>query len=228
MRAIFLCAVLCVSVPQSISAQVIAPPMEYKAAELGFTYKWFHRDVETGLIPEPQWETAAFYGRFAASDWLTITAEGGSWEVTHDDFPGQEYKRWTVGGGAVARAYSRGSLSVDATVTYNEIYDHDESTFDFDKRTYGWNAGVILDYGARFAGQSVDFWAGPMYVDDAIENYPYGADQPVRSDPENHWGIAAGAYGLFFDHASVFSYVLFLDHPQARVGLALRFGGDTE
>lgn len=210
------------------SAQIIVPPMPYKSVELGFAYKWFDRDIATGPISEATWQTATFYGRFAASDWLTISAEGGTWEITHDDFPGQEYRRWAVGLGGIARAYTRGRWSIDGTVTYNEIYDHDESAYRFDKRTYGWNAGVLADCRMVFSGQSLDLWSGPMYVDDVIENFPYGADNPIQSDPDTNWGLTLGANAVFFEHASAFGYVLFLDHPQARVGLALRLSGDDE
>ncbi len=223
-----ICVLLCACGAIDATGQIVAPPMERNAAELGFAYKWFDRDVDSGPISEPQWETATFYMRFAAFDWLTITAEGGSWEITHDDFPTQEYRRFTVGGGAIARAYTRGRWSVDATVTYNEIYDHDESAYMFDKRTSGWNAGALVDCRMTFGGQSLDLWGGPMYVDDSIENYPYGSDDPLESDPDAEWGAAMGASAVFFDYASVFGYVLFLDHPQPRIGLALRLSGDDE
>ncbi len=210
------------------SAQIIAPPMQRGAVELGVAYKWFDRDVETGPISEAQWETATFYGRFGAFDWLTLVAEGGTWHITHDEFPGQEYERWTVGGGAIARAYTRGRWSIDATLNYNEIYDHDDSAYMFDKRTSGWNAGVLVDYLFLFSEQSLDLWAGPMWVDDSIENYPYGSDEPIESEPDTRFGAATGLNAVLFDYASAFGYVLFLDHPQARIGLALRLSGDDE
>jgi hypothetical protein len=209
-------------------AQFVVPPMPRKAAELGYAYKWFDRDVESGPIDEADWQTATFYARFAPSDWLTISAEGATWDVTHEDFPGQEYRRWTVGGGANVRAYTRGRWSLDATVAYNEILDHDESPFEFDKRTTGWNVGAMVDCRLGLAGHSFDLYGGPMYVDDEIENFPYGADEPIESDPDAHWGAVLGASAVFFQHASAFTYVLFLDHPQARVGFALRLGGGEE
>ena len=199
--------------------------MNRGAAELGFGYKWFDRDIEEGPISEATWETAVFYARFAGWDWLTISAEGGLWDVEHEDFPGQPYARWTLGAGAVARAYSRGRIAVDATIAYNEIYDHDESAYRFDKRTNGLNVGVALDYRLTYDDHSLDLWAGPMFVEDSIENFAYGTDDPIESEPDANWGAAAGANAVLFKHASVFGYVLFIDHPQVRIGAALRLDG---
>jgi hypothetical protein len=206
-------------------AQIIAPVLEKHAVELGYAYKWFDRDVPAP-VDEAQWEVASFFGRFGAFDWLTLVAEGGLWGIEHDDFPGQPYSRWVIGGGLSARLYRARHWDLTATVVYSEVYDHDDSDFRFDKRTRGWNAGVLAGSSFMFSGQRLDLWAGPMFVDDLIENYTWGFDEPLTSEPETQWGVAAGAYTVIFDYISGFAYVLYADHPQVRLGIGLRSRGD--
>ena len=116
--------------------------------------------------------------------------------------------------------------SLDAHVTYNEVFDLDESTERTDHRTYGWNAGVMLNGAFALGAHRVDLYAGPMYVDDVAEVYPFSGDDPVRSEPSQHWGACAGLYGVVFEYVSGFAYVLYVDEPQLRLGAALRSRGE--
>lgn len=207
------------------NAQIVAPLLEKHAVEGGYAYKWFDRDVPS--LDDAQWEVASFFGRFGAFDWLTLSAEGGLWGIENDTAPYQPYTRWVIGGGATAPLYRAQRWNLVATVTYNEVYDHDESDSRFDKRTRGWNAGVLAGTSFDWSGQRLDLWAGPMFVDDLIENYAWGLDDPITSEPETKFGGAAGAYAVLFDYISGFAYVLYADHPQLRLGISVRSrGGD--
>jgi hypothetical protein len=161
-----------------------------------------------------------------AWDRVTLTIEGGLWDVEGDD-PAQTYERWVVGGGITARVYTRQRWSLDAHASYNEIYDHDDSNDSrTDHRTYGWNAGLLLNGSFAFRGQRAELYAGPMFVYDVAESYPLSSDDPVRLEPDQRVGVCAGAYGVLFEYVSGFAYVLYVDDPQLRLGVSIRSRGD--
>jgi hypothetical protein len=207
-----------------LHAQIIAPPLEHRAVEFGYAHKWFDRDVEPA--PETiEWDAASIYARFGAFDRFTIYAEGGLWDVSATD-PSRLYSRWVIGWGLTARVYDVQRWALDAQFSYNEVYDHDESSLRSDHRTYGWNAGLLARGTFTVAGQRTDVYAGPMYVDDVAEVYPFSSDDPVRREPGQHWGVCAGAYVTLFNYISGFTYVLHVDEPQLRVGVSLRSRGE--
>lgn len=226
---LFLFAVILVATAfaSAARAQVIAPLLEKNAVEGGYAYKWFDRTVPAP-VDRAEWEVASLFARFGVLDWLTLTAEGGLWGIEYGDAPGQSYTRWVIGGAASARLYRAKRWNVTATLTYNEVYDHDNSPYRFDKRTRGWNVGVLAGTSFAFSGQHVDLWAGPMFVDDLIERYAWGIDDPLAIEPENSFGVAVGTYAVLFNYVSGFAYVLYADEPQVRVGVALRSRGGGE
>lgn len=207
------------------NAQIVAPVLENKAFEGGYAYKWFERDISAPQGAE--WEAASLFARFGAREWLTIAAEAGLWDID-GNAPASEYSRWVIGGAVSARIYQAQRFAVTATVTYNEVFDHDETENNSDKRTRGWNAGVLAGTSLATAGQRLDLWAGPMFVDDRIESYPFGLDEPVSYEPDTKLGGAAGLYAVLFDYVSGFAYVLYADNPQWRLGISLRSRGSSE
>lgn len=216
--------VFAISASAPSSAQIVAPLLEKHAIEGGYAYKWFDRDFPAPLH-EAAWEVASFFGRFGAFDWLTLSAEWGLWNLDDGAAPDQPYTRWVIGAGATAPLYRAPRWHVVATVAYNEVYDHDGSKSRFDKRTRGWNVGVLAATSIEWSGQRVELWAGPMFVDDVVENYAWGLDEPITSEPDVKFGGAAGAYAVLFDYISGFAYVLHADHPQLRLGVSMRSRG---
>lgn len=209
---------------QPCRAQIVAPLLEKHAVEVGYAYKWFDRDVPAP-VDQAEWQAASLFSRFGAFDWLTLSVEGGLWSVEHEGLPDEPYTRWVVGGGVSARVYDARRWTLTATLAYNEIFDHDNSNSRFDKRTRGWNGGVLAGTSLVHAGQRLDVWAGPMFVDDLIQRYAFGVDDPIEVEPDTRFGAAAGAYAVLFDYLSAFGYVLHADHAQFRVGVSVRSRG---
>ncbi len=205
--------------PRLTWAQIIAPPLEHRALEAGYTYKWFHRVIESGSN-EIKWQAGSLYARYGGFQRLTVYAEGGIWDV-------DSYSRWVVGGGLTGLLYTRGWWSLDVDASYNEIYDLDETTARTDHRTYGWNAALVARGSFAVSGQRVDLYAGPAYVNDVAETYPFSSNDPVRTEPDQHWGACAGLYATALDYVSGFAYLLYLDQPQLRLGVSLRSRGET-
>lgn len=206
-------------------AQVVAPPLERGAAELGFAYKWFHRDVTSGQTAAIEWEAASVYGRYGAWDWLTITVEGGLWEVDKEGDP-RHFTRWVVGGGVAARVYWRERWKLLATGTFNEVYDLDESQYRSDERTVSWTAALLADLTLGDGPHRLDVWAGPMFVDDTAEVYAFNSWDPEEIETEPALGFALGAYGVLYEYMSGFAYVVYAEYPQVRLGFSLRSRGD--
>jgi hypothetical protein len=206
-------------------AQIVSPTIEHRAFEIGLAYKWFDRDVQSGPVDELKWEVATLYGRYGAFDRVTLSAEGLASDVNHPDFPLGIYRRYTMGGGVSVRVFEQASWEIDVTGHYQTVWDNDASSWDFDKRTRGWNADALVARHFTPGGQYLRAWAGPAYVDDRAENFLWGSSDPVVHEPESHWGIVAGGELVLWNHVSGLAYALFLDHPQGRIGVAWRMGG---
>lgn len=219
-----LMAALLVSPATASFAQVVAPPLERRAAELGFSYKWFHRDVTSGQVSEIDWEVASIYGRYGAWDRLTISAEGGLW-FPRDDEDAREFSRWAVGGGLSVRLFQRDRWRLLATGTLNEVYDFDDSQYRSDERTVSWTAAVLADLALGSGAHRLDLWAGPMFVDDNTSVYAFNSPDPVDIETDPAIGLAVGAYGVLYEYMSGFAYVVYADYPQVRIGLSIRSRG---
>ena len=209
-----------------LHAQIVSPAIERRAIELGLAYKWFDRDVQSGPVDELKWEVATLYARYGAFDRVTLSAEGGTWDVSHPDFPLSYFRRYTMGGGVAVRALERSPWEVALTAHYQTVFDNDASVWNFDKRTRGWNVDALLARRFSVRNQYLRAWAGPAYVDDRAENSLWGSSEPVVHEPESHWGLVAGGEMVLWNHVSGLAYVLFLDHPQGRMGIAWRIGGE--
>lgn len=223
LKALILMTVCLAAAP--LHAQIVSPVIDRHAVELGVAYKWFDRDVESGPVSELNWEVATLYGRYGAFDRVTFSAEGGVWDVDHEDFPLSYYRRYTMGGGVAVRAWERSTWDVSVTAHYQTVFDNDQTSWDFDKKTRGVIVDALVARRFTVAGQYVRAWTGPAYVDDRAENFLWGSTEPVVHEPESHWGLVAGGEFVLWDHFSALAYALFLDHPQARLGMAWRVGG---
>ena len=166
-----------------------------------------------------------FYGRYGAFDRVTLSAEGGVWDVDNADFHAM-YRRYTMGGGISVSVYEKSAWEIAVSGHYQTVWDNDMSGFDFDKRTYGVNVDALAAYRFTPAGQYVRVWAGPTYVDDVAENYLWGSNDPLTHEPETNIGVVAGAECVLWKHVSALAYAIYLDNPQWRLGLAWRIAGE--
>lgn len=203
-------------------AQIVAPPMEKKAAELGFAYKWFHRDITSGQVSDISWDVGTLYMRYGASRRITFALEGGLWGIDAPDGADRSFTRWTVGAAVSASVVSRERWRLLATATFNDVYDLDQSSNNSDEKTRSWTAALLLDVPVLSGAHRVDVWAGPMFVDDLTEVFPFGSVEPVRLESDRTIGASAGVHAVVFDVVSAFAYGVYADHLQARIGAAIR------
>lgn len=206
-------------------AQVVATPLDRRGVEAGFAYKWFQRDVTSGQTPEVEWEVATLYGRYGASDWLSLCAEGGLWEVGHEE-SARDFQRWAVGVGLCARLYQRGPWLLFANGTLNEVYDLDKSSTRSDEVTRSWTLAALVARSFGAGSYRLNVFAGPMFVADRAQVYTFDAATPVDLETDPRLGIAVGADGWVLRYVGGFAYVLYAEHPQLRLGVSVRsFGG---
>lgn len=217
-----ICALCCSG---AAYAQIMGLTIPQRAVEIGYTHKWFHRDVEPGPVDEMKWEVGTLAVRYGALSHLTISFEGNMSSYENDEFPGFEFVRYTVGGGAVLEAWDQGPWSVSVCLHYNEVYDHDQSKSNFHKRVYDVIAGAQAGYRFEALGQRMNVWAGPVYVRDVGENYPWDANEPVRSESSGDFGIAVGSELVVVNYIAGNFHVVYADYLQARLRFALHIGG---
>lgn len=226
-KSMFIIASICVLVGAmaEANAQIMGLTIPRRAIEIGYTYKWFHRDVEPAPIDEIKWEVGTFAVRYGAMSRVTISFEGYASRYESDDFPGLLFKRYTVGGGAVAEVWDGGPWSVSACLHYSEVYDSDRSKSHFHKRVYDVTAGLQVGYLFEPLGQHMNVWAGPVYVHDVGENYPWDTDEPIRSESKSDLGLAVGSEVVVFDYIAGNLHIVYANYLQARVRIALHLGG---
>ena len=223
--AISLAFLFAILAPTPGWTQVLAPPVPQHTVDLGFVYKWYHRDMEPESPRENQWEVGTIYGRFGVFEWLTLSFEGAISNVEHEDFPDLVYRRYAVGAGATAALLTFAGFDLDATLQVNDVWDQDYSENEFHKRTHGVVASIFVARTIGAGDFSFDLWAGPVYANDYGDNYPWGAREPVRNESVDNVGVLAGASVLAWRHILLTGSVDWINYSQVRLAAAVRFGG---
>lgn len=218
-------AVVLAGLSTTARAQLVVPPLKKHGVDVGYAMRWFHRDVTAPPLSEVSWDVASFYARLGVFDWLTVCAEAGMWSIEHDDFPGQVFDRYVIGGGLAANVFRFDDWTLIATASYCEVWDNDESVYSFDKRVYRTIVAVPLSRFVLRGSVGLEMWAAPFYVNDVVENVYYGADV-FRDEPDQHWGALAGTQVVFWHHAAVLLTVQYVDYVEGLVGIAFTTGGD--
>lgn len=212
--------------PPVVSAQIMGPPLEAGVTEFGYIQKRFHRDMEPNHPREMQWKVTTLFARYAGYDWLTLSGEGLISDVKHDDFPGLRYQRFSLGGGVTSKLYGWRAWNLTGCLHYNEVFDRDHSANRFHKRTYGVIGGVQIGWSYGYRMLDANLWAGPMYVRDVAETYPWDANDPIKNESSGEFGFAAGAHVMLYRHAIGMVTVVYADYLQTRLGFAVSTGGE--
>jgi hypothetical protein len=217
---LFPLAVLAAGEPAS--AQVLAPPLGDGEAEVGYTYKWYHRDLEPRVTPEMRWEVGSFYFRYGAYNRVTLMLEAGLWSINHQDFPTHDYTRYTVGGGVSVRVWEFQWVRLSAVGQYSEVMDYDQSKSQFHHRTRNFTAGVQGEHSLWLRKQQLSLWGALLYVYDDGRTYLYGTDSTLHFESDGNLGVGAGVDLLLFKVLGGFAHLVYADYVQARVGVLLR------
>jgi hypothetical protein len=201
----------------------MGPALERHAIETGFVYKWYERDFESAYVGQEDWSAGALYFKYGVCRWATLSVEGGISTVHHDDFPENDYRRYTIGTGLTSLFFTHSRFRIGVAGHYNEIFDHDRSDNQFHKNTRDIVVALQLEWTTKVRDQEMVFWIGPAYIYDQVRQYPWQTYQPVKGDTSNNLGLVIGVNMLLFDRASVFFNGAYADTFQPRLGAGVRF-----
>ena len=215
-------SLLILTLSGSASAQIMSNTLDKGTVEFGAAYQWFRRDLEPIEPPENNWEVASVNMRYGAFNRLTLSFEGGIWNVEHDDFPGQSFRRYTIGADIGIRLIEISSYWVSFSFHYNELLDVDQSQYDFHKTIRNISACLYAERSFPVLRQSIEAWGGLLYSTVKGETYPWGSSPPVTGESENNFGLEIGAAILIADHFKPFAQLIFVEYAQARVGFSFR------
>ena len=224
MKHIAIAAILfmVLSASRPAEGQIMVCTMDAGAIEIGYGYQWFRRDLEPIVPPENNWEIADVFIRYGAFERLTLFLDGGVWELEHRDFPGQSYRRYTIGAGVGIRLIDIGKYRMNLSFHFNELLDIDKAEYDFHKRIRNISACLYVERHFPVMEQTVGIYGGVLYSDVRGETYPWGSPPPVTGESENNFGLDVGASLLIADHFKPFAHFIFVEYAQARVGFALQ------
>lgn len=208
--------------PAAIRAQVPGPLLDRGVFEVGYTYKWFHRDMEPHPPVDKDWEVGALYVRYGLVRLVTVSLEGGVWEVTHREFEGMDYLRYTLGGGITVGLFEVRGILLSGSYHYNEVMDRDRSRFQFHKSTRGELLTIQAETGLRIRRIDATAWGGPAYANDESLNYLWGWSDPLRDESSDNWGVIAGVDAVAFDRLTFSAHVLYADYWQPRMQFGVR------
>jgi hypothetical protein len=218
---IFLAAALLVAT--CTEAQVMGPILERHTLEIGVTYKWYDRDFESTYIGQEDWSAGAIYFKWGACRWATFDFEGGISTVSHDDFPDNNYRRYTFGGGITARLYRGKWFDVGLSGHYSEIFDHDRSDNQLHKNTRNITSVLQIEKEFDIRDQRLTVWGGPAFVFDQSRQYPWGSSDPIRDETSNNFGFVVGLNAVVFDRLALFANGVYADAFQPRLGAGVEF-----
>ena len=204
-------------------AQVMGPVLERHTLEIGITYKWYERDFESTYLGLENWSAGAIYFKFGACRWATFDFEGGISTVHHDDFPENDYRRYTIGGGITAKVYRGRWVELSLSGHYSEIFDHDRSDNQLHKNTRDIISALQIEKEFVIGEQWLMVWGGPAFVYDQSRQYPWGTSNPVRNETSNNFGFVIGANAVVFQRLDIFANVVYADAFQPRLGAGVQF-----
>jgi hypothetical protein len=186
-------------------------------AELGYTLRWFERDVESEYDNPVTWFTPVFQLRYGLTSWLTFSVEGNITVDANSKYPERDYRDLMLGGGITISMVTRKDLNIFGSVLYSEMQSLDRSIYRHDKQVQSVLTGIGVQH--TFAIQRILFstFISPVYVYDVVKDYTDSYNSTGTS--QDNFGLSLGLSVTAFDHASIFGQVIFANYWQPRMGL---------
>ncbi len=206
------------AVAPSASAQVLP---KAGALDLGYYYQSLHRDLKGANDLEAQWAIESISARFSPLDRLSLQVYGLFSNVTHDEFPGQRFSRYTAGGNATVEVYRWQAYALWLDAGAVELIDRDRSDTRNHKRIRTFQYGARIATKHEWDNSTGMMWLGLASRDDIVENYFFDGPVPTRHESDTFGGVHAGAnyrwrgIGLSLDF-------VFTDHPESFVAIDYR------
>jgi hypothetical protein len=212
------CILLILLIASAGNSQVLAPELSSGAFEMGYMYKWFHRD----MFQIYHWSIASIYARYGVGNCLTLSAEGLISNFTDSKFPDRDYRGYVVGCGATMHVLTLGSFRFAVSFHYNERFSFDRSESRYHKDTRGVLVFLQSERSFFFRRGELVIWLGPAFVYDEFLQNVYGYYDPVHDKTHNNLGFICGLNIVLLRYVDMFTHVVYADYLQPRVGVGIR------
>lgn len=203
--------------------QALGPELPARTCELGFVKKKYHRKTQEHSPYDFYWGIDAIFAKYAATKWLTLCATGHLYNYTGEQFPGRNYRDYTIGAGMILRIINAEILRISSSFHYCERFSFDRSADQYHKDTRSMIGALQLERAFSYCGQELTLWTAPAFVYDEIIQYPYGDYLGGLDKSYNNFGAVVGINLLLFKHVTSFLYVVYADYWQPGYGIAFRF-----
>jgi hypothetical protein len=202
--------------------QILGPSLNAGKFELGYTVKFFHRDM-SDILPQDWWSPAIF-GRYAINKWLTVSGEGIIGFEYPDERRYSDYRSIGAGAGLVVSVIEIKQLQVALSFHYFEIMWFDRLQNHSHQNLRSMIGAIQIQRKFDYLGQQITLWVAPAYVDDTLLEYiPYPGYAGVKYNTPNKLGLIVGSDFLLFKHIHPFAHLVYADYFQPRLGAGYRF-----
>jgi hypothetical protein len=194
-------------------------PMSAQQFEFGYTFRWYHRNLNPRYVTGTDWSADALYLGYGITDWFTTSIEGLVYRSGQKRYPEEDYRRTHLGGGMRVTAYSFDELTLNVVFHYSQFLDFDRSRArsHFDVRSIVSGAAIV--YTPPLLESQFSIGVMPSFVYDEIGEYTsYGNFTSVSS---SNFGVLMGVEGLLFHHVRLFGDLLYASYWQPRIGVGL-------
>lgn len=216
--------------PEAV-AQVPGSQLEDGMVEVGIGARFVNRDLELSGIKsqwKPQYHVVAAFLRYGVNEWFTWSTEvaAGNTHAFENLLSETTWNsRYLLVGTGVQVAFVGGErwraiaglhASRSGFLSRESVYCHQHDT--------EWLATVHVERTFEFASHEATLWGGPSVGSHRAEVYA-GHACSVDADWKSvdNWGAIVGVDALWYSRVSTYAHVVYAQHFQPRVGLALRF-----
>ena len=209
--------------PNLSLSQILGPTLDKGQFELGYTIKFFHRDLADNYILD--WWSTAIFGRYAINKWLTISGEG----IIGLEYPSQssysDYRGVGTGAGLVVDIIQIKHFQVSLSSHYFEILWFDRQQTYPHQNTRSLIAAFQIQRKFVYLGQEINIWLAPSYIEDTdLTYYPFPPGYPgIENSAQNKFGVVAGGDFVLFEHIHQFLHLVYADYIQPRFGVGFQF-----
>lgn len=205
--------------------QVVGPIIEVNRFELGYSYKWFSRDMNgpEDFYRKLDWSIPTGYMKCGIIRGLALSAEISLTRHEKNKIDETNYRGYTIGAGLTY-------LLVNINDNYISVSAHVIERFGFDKSSLKNHQGSIsilsslqIERHFRVYNQQVALWIAPAFIYDEYKFYFHGQYLSDKFVAKNKFGLIFGINPEIRNHIRPFFHVVYADYLQPRVGIGYKF-----
>ena len=205
------------------SSQVLKQALPAKEFELGYQWKYFHRDLTHRMDAEAHWAYNSLYMRYGINKWITLSVEGGVNNVWFPEPEEGDYRVYIIGGGVTSCICDVRGFNIGLAIHYSEAVYFDRSLAIYHNVIRAVVAGVRIERALSLRKQNLTILILPAYIYDENAVYDCRIALSKTEKSHNNFGVAAGVDLLLINHIGLFCHIVFADYFQPRLGFGYQF-----